>query len=212
MKTLLCFGDSNTHGTMPMHELSSLGRFSPQHRWTGLLAQKLPQWQVISEGHPGRTTLHDDPIEGEYRNGARILLSVLESHRPIDLVLLKLGTNDLKYRFSVGPVDIALSLEKLVRMIRASGCGPMGGAPQVMLVAPPPIREVGVLAEIFAGGEEKSQRLGPEIAKVSARNGLPFIDLAGLIEVSAVDGIHYELEANEIMAEAFAQTIRQHFE
>ena len=94
---------------------------------------------MIAEGHPGRTTVHDDPIEGEHRNGARILPALLESHRPIDLLAIHLGTNDLKPRFSAGPADIAAGLERLVRMARASAAGPGGGAPAILLLCPPPI-------------------------------------------------------------------------
>ncbi|WP_112312567.1 GDSL-type esterase/lipase family protein [Pseudogemmobacter bohemicus] len=210
-KTLLLYGDSNTHGTMPMHELGAMGRFAHRHRWTSLLAAELDGWEVIPEGHPGRTTLHDDPIEGAHRNGLTVLPSILESHRPIDVVLLMLGTNDLKERFSVNAGDIALSLERLVRVIRASGCGPMGGAPAVLLIAPPPIRETGPLAKIFAGGAAKSRHLGQEIGAVAARNGLPFIDLTDEIDVSPVDGIHYEAEAAPIIAGLVAAAIRAHF-
>ena len=210
-RTLLCFGDSNTHGTMPMGDLDAMGRFDRRHRWTGRLAALLPEWEVISEGHPGRTTVHDDPIEGAHRNGLTVLPALLESHRPIHAVLLMLGTNDLKERFSVNAADIAQSLERLVRDIRASGAGPMGSAPGVLVVAPPPILEVGCLADFFAGGAAKSQELGAKIGAMAARNGVPFVDAGALIEVSPRDGIHYEEVANPVLAEAFAAAIRQHF-
>lgn len=210
-RTLLCYGDSNTHGTMPMHDLAGMGRFARRHRWTTLLAEALPDWEVIAEGHPGRTTLHDDPVEGPHRNGLRVLPAILESHRPVDAVLLMLGTNDLKERFSVNAGDIALSLERLVREIRASGAGPMGGAPGVLVVAPPPIAEVGCLAEIFAGGAAKSRALGARIGEMAARNGLPFIDAGTLIAVSPVDGIHYDPDAGPLLAQAFAAAVRRHF-
>jgi lysophospholipase L1-like esterase len=210
-RTLLCYGDSNTHGTMPMHDLGAMGRFARRHRWTTLLQAALPDWEVIAEGHPGRTTLHDDPVEGPHRNGLTVLPAVLESHRPVDVVLLMLGTNDLKERFSVNAGDIALSLERLVRVIRSSGCGVMGGAPGVLVVAPPPIVEVGCLAEIFAGGAAKSQVLGARIGAMAVRNGAPFVDAGALVAVSPVDGIHYEAEANAVLAEAFAAAVQQHF-
>lgn len=210
-RTLMCFGDSNTHGTLPMRDLGGLGRFHRRHRWTTLLQAALPDWEVIAEGHPGRTTLHDDPVEGPHRNGLRVLPALLETHRPLDAVLIMLGTNDLKQRFSVNAGDIALSVERLVHEIRASGCGPMGGAPAVLVVAPPPIEEAGCLAEIFAGGAAKSRHLGARLAEMAARNGLPFLDAADLIRVSAVDGIHYENEANPVLASAFAEAVRLHF-
>ncbi|NPD15545.1 hydrolase [Xinfangfangia sp. D13-10-4-6] len=210
-KSLLLYGDSNTHGTMPMSEPGAMGRFAPRHRWTSLLAEDLSDWQVIPEGHPGRTTVHDDPIEGPHRNGLTILPAILESHRPLDVVALMLGTNDLKHRFSVNAADIACAIERLVRVIRASGAGPMGGAPGVLIIAPPPIREVGPLAGIFAGGAAKSQHLGAELGAMAMRNGLPFVDLGGKVAVSDIDGIHYEAGAAPVIAALVADAVRAHF-
>lgn len=210
-RTLLCHGDSNTHGTMPMPDLGFQGRYSRDERWTGRLQRLLPDWEVIAEGHPGRTTVHDDPVEGAHRNGLTVLPALLETHRPVDAVLLMLGTNDLKERFSVNAMDIALSLERLVRVIRASAAGPSGAAPGVLVVAPPPIEEVSCLAEMFAGGAAKSRQLGPRIAAMAERNGLPWLDAGAMIKVSPIDGIHYGPEANPVLAEAFAAAIRRHF-
>jgi lysophospholipase L1-like esterase len=210
-RTLLLFGDSNTHGTMPMADLSDMGRFDRDERWAGRLQALLSEWEVLNEGHPGRTTVHDDPIEGPHRNGLTVLPALLETHRPIDVVLVMLGTNDLKERFSVNAGDIALSVERLVTVIRASGAGPDGAAPAVLVVAPPPIEELGCLAEIFAGGAAKSRLLGARMAAMAARIGVPFLDAGGLVKVSPVDGIHYGAEANPILARAFEGAIRQHF-
>jgi lysophospholipase L1-like esterase len=211
MRTLLLFGDSNTHGTMPMPDLGFGGRFDRDERWAGRLARLLPDWEVIAEGHPGRTTLHDDPVEGAHRNGLTVLPALLESHRPVDVVLVMLGTNDLKERFSVNAGDIALSLERLVRVILASGAGPGNGAPGVLLVAPPPIMEVGCLAGMFAGGAAKSVALAREIEAAARRVGVPFLDAGQVVKVSPVDGIHYDAEANPALAQAFAAAIRSHF-
>lgn len=210
-RTVLLFGDSNTHGTMPMPDLGFGGRFDREERWAGRLAKLLPDWEVIAEGHPGRTTVHDDPVEGAHRNGLTVLPALLESHKPVDLVLVMLGTNDLKERFSVNAGDIAHSLERLARMIRASDCGPGGTGPQVLLVAPPPIIEVGCLAGMFAGGAAKSQRLAAEIEAAAKRAGVPFLDAGKVVEVSPIDGIHYGAEANPALAEAFAKAIKAHF-
>ena len=211
-RTILCYGDSNTHGTMPMPDLGAMGRFGRNVRWTGQLAALLPDWQVIEEGLPGRTTVHDDPIEGAHRNGLAVLPAILESHRPIDVVILMLGTNDLKQRFSVNALDIALSLEKLVLAIRGSGCGPDGAAPGVILVAPPPILEVQDLGVMFAGGQAKSQDLGPRLAALARGLGVPFVDAGSLIGVSEIDGIHYDEPAMAALAQAFAQAVTDHFD
>lgn len=211
MRTILLFGDSNTHGTTPVLDLGASDRFPREERWATRLAGLLPDWEVIAEGHPGRTTVHDDPIEGAHRNGLTVLPSLLESHQPIDVVLIMLGTNDLKERFSVNAGDIALSLERLVRVIKASGAGPDGAAPGVLLVAPPPIVEVGCLASVFAGGAAKSRALAAEVAAAARRSGVPFLDAGQAVEVSPIDGIHYGPEANAPLAKAFAAAIRQHF-
>lgn len=211
MRSLLLFGDSNTHGTMPLADLGMSDRFGRDERWPGRLRKLLPDWEVIEEGHPGRTTVHDDPIEGAHRNGLTILPALLESHKPLDVVAVMLGTNDLKERFSVNAGDIALSLERLVRVILASGAGPGQGAPGVLLICPPPIVEVGCLAGMFAGGAAKSLGLAAEVRKAAARVGVPFLDASEVVTVSPIDGIHYDAEANPALAGAVAAAIRAHF-
>jgi lysophospholipase L1-like esterase len=131
MKTILCYGDSNTWGFNPVTQ----DRYPMTERWTGVLAQALGAgYHVIEEGLNGRTTLWDDPIE-EWRNGKTYLLPCLWSHKPIDLVTLMLGTNDLKERFSVSAYDIAASAGVIVDLTLRSGAGPNGSAPS----ASPPL-------------------------------------------------------------------------
>lgn len=114
MRRILCYGDSNTWG----YDAAADDRFPEEVRWTGVLQQLLGEgFRVIEEGQPGRTTVWDDPIE-EHRNGKTALYSVLESQSPVDLVVLMLGTNDLKPRFSLNAFDIAAGLERLVRIIQ----------------------------------------------------------------------------------------------
>ena len=97
MRRILCFGDSNTWGYDP----ATGERFDEQTRWTGVLQAALGgDYTVIEEGLNGRTTVWDDPIEG-HKNGHEYLVPCLETHRPLDLVVLMLGTNDLKRRFSL---------------------------------------------------------------------------------------------------------------
>ena len=210
-RTLLCYGDSNTHGTVPMTTLDARERYDRDTRWTGQLQKLLPDWHLIEEGNPGRTTVHDDPIEGPHRNGLTVLPSMLESHREIDAVILMLGTNDLKGRFSLNATDIALALERLVLVIKASLAGPNLTPPGILLVAPPPILETDPLGEIFWGGEAKSRALGARIAQSARRVGVPFLDAGHLITVSPVDGIHYDPAAQGILARAFAGAVQDHF-
>lgn len=213
-RTVLCFGDSNTHGTPPATALDApSARFGRATRWPTLMAGHLdPDWLVIEEGHPGRTTVHDDPIEGAHRNGLTVLPALLETHKPIDAVILMLGTNDLKNRFSVNATDIALSLERLISIIRAFACGPDGKSPHILMVAPPPILETGCLAEMFEGGAAKSRALATAIEKAATRSKVAFFDAGAHIAVSAVDGIHYEPDAHATLALALADAVRKNSE
>ena len=207
-RTILCFGDSNTHGTAPMQSLGQRQRYPADVRWPGVLAAELgPEWKVIEEGHGGRTTVHDDPIEGAARNGRTYLLPCLESHRPLDVVVLMLGTNDLKTRFSVTPTDIAWSLARLIEIIRANAPDPTGAPAKILLVAPTPIEEVGFLGEVFAGGAAKSRHLAAAIKEVARANGTGFLDAGAHIAVSPIDGIHFDPATHQTLGKAIAAAV-----
>jgi len=212
LRTILCFGDSNTYGAVPTLARSGRHRYAPDRRWPGILRRQLGAgWAVIEEGLPSRTTLRDDPIEGAHKNGLAALPICLESHMPLDLVIVMLGTNDLKYRFAAPPGDIADSLESLVRAVQRSEAGPGGAPPSVLLVAPPPIQEVDWLGEMFLGGAAKSALLGARLAAVAERCGVPFLDAGGLIEASAVDGIHLDSDAHRRLGGELAKLVQQNF-
>ena len=212
-RTVLCFGDSNTHGTMPMAHIDASGRFDHAARWPSVMAGVLgAAWEVIAEGHPGRTTVHDDPVEGKNRNATRILSALLDSHLPLDLVIIKLGTNDLKYRFHLNANDISFGVGVLIDIIRASKAGPGGSAPRVMVVCPPPIIEVGDLGLIFAGGAATSRDLPQAFAKLAKRFNVPLVDAAALIAVSPVDGVHYEATAQVVLGQAMAAAVQAEFD
>ena len=203
LRSVLCFGDSNTHGSLPMRDMDDRRRLAPDERWPGVLAGALGNdWRVIEEGLPGRTTVHEDPIEGAHKNGLAALPVALESHAPLDLVILMLGTNDLKARFSVTGEDIAASVERLVLAVHASQCGDGHGAPDVLLVAPPAILETGCLAGMFAGGAEKSRTLGALYEAVAGRHSVAFLDAGQAVRSSPIDGIHLEADAHANLADA----------
>ena len=78
MYEVLCFGDSNTWGYDPV----SKQRFPNGVRWTGVLQAELgPGFRVIEEGLNGRTTVWEDPVEGD-KMGKRHLMPCLESLSP----------------------------------------------------------------------------------------------------------------------------------
>lgn len=209
MATIVCYGDSNTWGAVPMPSRAELDRFAPGDRWPGVLQEKLgPGHTVIAEGLNGRTTVHDDPVDGgPVKNGKRFLPVVLESHAPIDLVIIKLGTNDLKMRFSVPAYDIADGAGVLVDLVRASANKPGKAPPRVLLVAPAPLVELTWLKEMFAGGIEKSRQLGAEYKRVADDRGIPFLDAGKVITSSPVDGIHLDKPMQRKLGETVAAMV-----
>lgn len=209
MHTLLCFGDSNTHGAVPMTRLGERKRHPFGQRWPDVAQAALGDgWRVLDAGQPGRTTVHPDPIEGAHRCGRAALLATLECHRPLDLLALMLGTNDLKARFSAQPIDIALGCARLIEDAQASGCGPEGGAPRILLVCPVPIQETGCLGELFAGGAEKSRALAARYAGIAKSLGCGFLDAGALAQVSPVDGVHLDPPGHGAIGRAIADAAR----
>jgi lysophospholipase L1-like esterase len=188
MKTILCYGDSNTWG----YNAETAGRFPPETRWPNVMARELGDgYTVIAEGLNGRTTVWPDPVEGEHKNGKSYLIPCLESHHPLDLVIVMLGTNDLKHRYGLSAWDIASGAGTLVEMIQGSAFGPDGAAPRVLLMAPPPTCAAGTLfAEMLAGSDEKSLELGRQYGRVAADLGCDFLDASTVITSSKADGIH----------------------
>lgn len=206
MKVILCYGDSNTWGYDPHTQ----ERFSSWVRWTGVLARQLgAEYHVIEEGLSGRTTVWDDPVEGLHKNGKNYLLPCLESHQPIDLVILMLGTNDLKMRFSVPTADIAASVGVLVDVIQKSAAGVGGTAPQVLLMAPPPVGKLSEYAEMFSNAKAKSGKLSEYYRVVSTQYGCDFMNAGDLIVSSDIDGIHFEADQHKKLGEAVALRVKE---
>lgn len=204
---VLCYGDSNTWGCTP----ETGKRYAPDVRWPGVLQAELGSaFHVIEEGLNGRTTVWEDPIE-PHRNGRMYLTPCLLSHQPLDLVILMLGTNDLKLRFSVSARDIAKGIGVLLSDIQQSGAGREGRAPAVLVIAPPPLKPLTDKAEAFEGGEEKSKRLAEHYAAIAAEWGVDCLDAGGVIESSPIDGLHFDPEAHHDLALAVAEMVRNRF-
>ncbi len=205
MKTIVCYGDSNTWG----HNPATQDRFPIEQRWTGVLAQELGAgYRVVEEGLGGRTTIWDDPIE-EWRNGKTYLLPCLWSHRPIDLVTIMLGTNDLKERFSVSAYDIAAGAGVIVDLTLRSGAGPKGDAPQVLLMAPPVVARLTDYAEMFEDAQAKSMKFAEHYARVARSYGCHFLDTSQVVVSSDLDGIHLEASEHRKLGVAMAARVRE---
>jgi lysophospholipase L1-like esterase len=204
LKTILCYGDSNTWGWNP----ATGERYARDERWPGVLRQELGEgYLVIEEGLPGRTTVWDDPIEG-YKNGKKYLIPCLESHKPIDLVIILLGTNDLKVRFSLSAYDVTNGAGMLVDIVQRSDAGPNGGAPRVLLMAPPPLGRLTEYAEMFEGAKLKSRKFSEHFRRVADEYGCVFLDTSDIIVSSDVDGVHLEGDEHRKLGKAAAAVVR----
>ena len=143
MYRILCYGDSNTWGFRPDQPFT---RFPQDIRWTGVLRSILGlEHEIIEEGLNGRTTVWDDPF-GDHKNGKTYLSPCLESHAELDLVIIMLGTNDLKAHFKLTAAEVAQGVKNLISIVRSSGSGRNGNTPEILVVAPP-IRNSAALSE-----------------------------------------------------------------
>jgi lysophospholipase L1-like esterase len=214
MRTILCFGDSNTWGYDPDATASSPFpvRHAPSVRWTGVCARELGNdYRVVEEGQNGRTTVHEDPMAAASRNGRKHLPVVLESHKPIDIVVLMLGSNDLKTFLHVPPQDIANGASMLVKMILQSDAGPDGKAPRVLLVCPPTIGELSHLPDIAArieNGREKSLQLPRHYEAIAKLHGVSYLNAQDYIQPSPVDGIHFDAIEHSKLGVAIAKAVQ----
>lgn len=207
-KTLLAYGDSNTHGTPPMAERGASGRFGPDVRWPGVMGAALGAgWQVIEEGLPGRTTGLPDPVMGSHMNGQEGLKMALGCHRPLNLLLIMLGTNDLKTRFGPAPDKIAAGAAGLLDIALHPDTQAAHGGFGVVLICPPPVKERGVLAGEFFGAEAAGAGLAAAYARLARGKGVGFLDAGEVIETSELDGVHCEPEAHRVLGTALAQVV-----
>lgn len=212
-KTIVCFGDSNTHG----YNSYNYGRFSHKERWTCLLADLLgDDYLVREEGLSGRTTSFDDPLF-ESLSGVSCIHACMLTHEPIDLLIVMLGTNDVKERFSATPENITRGLERLVtKALRTKEA--WRDRPNVLIIAPPPIEEgyyeTDIGPEMGRNCVEKSKALAPLYEDLSRRLGCHFLDAASVpgVEMAPYDHMHLSLNAHKCLAEELAKLIPQIYE
>jgi lysophospholipase L1-like esterase len=206
MKTVLCYGDSNTWGAAPMANLTDDNRLPYRQRWLSVMEACLgSDWRVIAEGLPGRTTVLDDPVGGNDLSGLRHLPVSLKSHQPFEILILMLGTNDLKSRLSLDAEDIASGIGLLIQTVRTAHSS--NKSPVVLVVCPPPIIETGVLSSRYAGGASKSLNWAKPMEAAAAAANAAFVDAGSIISVSPIDGIHFDVPAHKTLGEHLADFI-----
>ena len=203
-KRILCFGDSNTWG----YDAYSGGRFARDVRWTGVLQDTLgKEYHIIEEGLCGRTTVFDDPLN-EGLNGLSYLLPCLQSHSPIDMLIIMLGTNDCKERFAATAKNIADGAKRLIKV--AQNADVWKEKPRILLVSPAPIEkecETSKVAGEMGVCSAKSYELKETFELCADDCNCEFLDAGLYVSMNKIDYMHLDLESHKRLGERIADII-----
>lgn len=207
-KVILAFGDSLTYG----HDAANQRRHAYEDRWPTVLENGLGgAARVIAEGLGGRTTAFDDWSAAADRNGVTVLPTLLSSHTPLDLVVVMLGTNDLK-RFTNGSaLGAAGGIRRLLEIIRTHPYAFDAPAPKAIVVAPPRVVETthAVLGPMFEGGVAESAKLAGHYTLAAKEYDAAFFDASTVARADPVDGVHLDAANTRAIGEALVPLARQ---
>lgn len=203
MKQILCFGDSNTYGLIP----GEGGRYPWGVRWTSILNEKLgsENYRVIEEGLCGRTVLFDDPLR-QGRCGTKMLPVILETHSPIDIVVVMLGTNDCKSIYKATADFIGKGIRKIISQIHS-----YSGKSRILLISPihlgTDVWKNDYDPEFSALSITTSKELAGVYKKVCADENIYFLDASAYAAPSSADWEHLDAKGHRLLAEAVFQII-----
>ena len=207
MKTILCFGDSLTWG----FEAGTWKRHAFADRWPNVLAGGLEgKAQVVEEGMNGRTTAYDDLTDAAELNGARALPILLKSHEPLDLVIIMLGTNDVKFAARCRAFDAALGMGRLVEIVQHFPYNPNYSAPKVLVVSPPPLCETKdeYFNDTWGHAVEESKKFAYHYAKVAKERDVHFFDAGSVAKADPIDGGHLDVANTRAIGKALVAIVR----
>lgn len=207
MKTVLCYGDSLTFG----HDAENAGRHAYEDRWPTVLQKALGEGAVvIAEGLNGRTTAFDDHMADCDRNGARVLPTILHSHAPLDLVVIMLGTNDMKPAVAGSAHAATRGMARLIDLVRYHAWPFDYDAPEILIVSPPHLVETANedFAAAFRGGIEQSKMLGTLYRDLADDKGCGFFDAASVAKATPVDGVHLNAENTRAVGRGLEPIVR----
>lgn len=206
MKRILCFGDSNTYGYRP----DGHGRYDEKIRWTGRVQEILgrEEYAIIEEGLCGRTTVFEDEIRPN-RKGIDAIRMVIESHNPIDIVFIMLGTNDCKTRYGASAGTIAKGIEQMIDTVRQFA----GSQTRIVILSPihlaRGVGEEGFDPEFDEKSVEVSLQLSRELRKIALSNNSSFLDASTVAKPSETDREHQDEEGHKQLANLVVDRIRE---
>ncbi|TAN08544.1 MAG: arylesterase [Rhizobiaceae bacterium] len=208
MKTILCYGDSLTWG----FDAESRSRHAFEDRWPNVLQSALgTKALVIPEGLNGRTTAYDDHLASADRNGARILPTALVTHAPLDLVIIMLGTNDMKPFLCGRAIGAKQGIHRLIDIVRGTTYPTEGDeAPDILIVSPPPLCETANpdYAAMFADTIPQSKMLASFYSDLADEEGCGFFDAATVAKTTPADGIHLDAENTRAIGRGLEPIVR----
>ncbi|KTF15361.1 SGNH/GDSL hydrolase family protein [Pseudoalteromonas sp. 10-33] len=201
-KAILCFGDSNTCGLNPV----TGKRFEGKVRWPLVLAEMLgDQFTVIEAGQPNRTLVNNPPFIGEL-SGVSYLKPLLEAHS-LAVIIIALGTNDLKQRFKLTPEQIGQGLTNLLDSIEEFYEG--NKQPKLIILSPAYVKCVGQYKHVYEGAPSKNVALKKEFENIARAKKNYFCDLQQSITVSAIDGVHIDADGHAKVAALMCNLINE---
>lgn len=202
---ILFFGDSNTYGYNP----EDTQRFSREFRFTGKLQSEFfGVHNIIEEGLCGRTTVFSDPLCDDLC-GINYISPCIKTHSKLDMIVIMLGTNDVKERFNANASVIALGMKALIEKI-INTKNIFKNKTNILLICPPPIKEgvYEITNTMGRGCEEKSRQLARFYEEIAKELGVDFINAGDYAEFSDIDKMHFDKIGHEKMFQMLCEKIK----
>jgi lysophospholipase L1-like esterase len=208
MKSILAFGDSLTWG----FEAGTFKRHAFEDRWPNALAAGLGgKARVIEEGMNGRTTVFPDPTCEAERNGAVALPMLLATHQPLDLVIIMLGTNDVKYANRCTAFDAAMGMERLIKLVKHHDWVEDMPQPQVLIMSPPALSKTSDewFSDLWGHAIEESKNFARHYQRVAEEQGVHFLDAGSVAKTDPTDGGHLTAADTRKLGEALVPVVKR---
>jgi lysophospholipase L1-like esterase len=210
-KVILAYGDSLTYGANPIHDGP---RHAYEDRWPTVLERGLGgAARVIAEGLGGRTTVHDDHFTDADRNGARVLPTLLASHGPLDLVIIMLGTNDIKPFLGRTAFEASKGVGRLIEIVRAHAAAEDEVPPEIIIVAPPEacVTDHPEMLEHFGGDRAiaETTRFAKWYRFRANEYGVGFFDASTVARADPRDGVHLDAANTRAIGDGLVPLVKE---
>lgn len=205
MKRILCFGDSNTYG-LCKDEHGNRSRL--ENRWPNLLKQQLKdEYEVIEEGLCSRTLFTPDEVR-PFSVGFNYLEPCLLSHDTVDVVILMLGTNELKQTQNNSPKDVFSMEKRYIDFITNFNSKIDGSFPRLIVCGIPNIDEKlnAKRDDLYKGGSKKAKKVNEMLCKYCQSSHLDYVEALDLDLQD--DGLHLSENGHKTLAERLLNILK----